>query len=143
MTILPTEFLDKQKRFTGANEGYREFPYPDNGNVSVGYGRNLSQRGISPQEADILLQNDIEYFYLKLSYVVSFFDSLDDIRKMGLIDMCFNLGLHGFLTFENMLHSIANGNMEGAANEVLNSKAAKQNPIRYQKIADIIRTGVL
>ena len=43
------------------HEDKRSFPYVDSvGKVSIGIGRNLDDRGLSPDEIDYLYRNDIE-----------------------------------------------------------------------------------
>ena len=42
------------------HEGLRLKPYQDTiGKLTIGYGRNLDDRGISKEEAEYLLRNDI------------------------------------------------------------------------------------
>lgn len=126
------------------HESFRQFPYTDStGHLTVGIGRNLSTRGVSQNEAFQLLDDDVMYFSSKLSSIVPTFDKLDDNRKIVLIDMCFNLGVNGFLGFGNMLECLENNEYDKAANEILNSKAASQCPNRYEELAYIMRTGEL
>lgn len=132
------------KNLLVSNEKYEQFPYVDTtGHLTVGIGRNLSDRGISPDEALALLDDDINYFNSKLNSLLSFFSGLDEPRQIVLIDMCFNLGVHGFLDFHRMLDAIENEDWEKAAEEILNSKAADQCPDRYKQLANIMKTGEL
>lgn len=126
------------------HESFKAFPYLDTtGHTTIGIGRNLSDRGISESEALVLLDDDIQYFSAKLYKLLPFFDGLSDNRKIVLIDMCFNLGIHGFCDFKSMLEAIERNDYGKAAEEILNSKAAHQCPERYQQLAYIMKTDEL
>ena len=132
----------KLKQLLVQHESYRQFVYTDStGHLTVGIGRNLSDRGISTTEAFYLLDDDILYFSSKLSHFCDFFSGLDENRQIALIDMCFNLGVQGFLNFKNMISALEAGNYEDAAKEMLNSKWAEQVQDRATCLANIIRTG--
>lgn len=128
-------------------EGYRQFPYSCTaGFRTVGIGRNLDHRGITLEEAKILLANDIEYFADKLARGLpmmnyTFFADLDEVRKTVLIDMCFNLGVAGLYKFENMFKALEHKDYEAAAKEMLDSKWSKQVKGRAVKLAQMMRTG--
>jgi len=132
----------KLKSLLLKHEAYKQFPYSDSaGYLTVGVGRNLQTRGISQPEALYLLDEDIKYFSTKLSSTLKFFNSLDENRQLALIDMCFNLGVQGFLNFKQMLLALEACDYERAANEMLESKWADQVKDRAVELANIIRTG--
>lgn len=124
------------------HEGLRLKPYKCSaGKLTIGYGRNLEDRGITQKEADILLINDIYLCYQELDYF-SWFSDLDNVRQMALVDLCFNMGLPTLLTFRKALSAMAEGLYEKAAEEFLDSKWARQvGKNRSGKIAEMIRTG--
>jgi lysozyme len=123
-------------------EGFRQFPYNDTtGNLTIGYGRNLTANGVSKNEAIGLLENDVQYFISKLNSPL--FNSLSETRKIVLVDMCFNLGVNGLMNFESMWEAIKAGDFEDAADEILESKAAVQAPSRYQQLAQMMKTGAI
>jgi lysozyme len=125
-----------------SQEGCKLFPYTDiTGHLSIGIGRNLVDRGISSNEAFYLLDDDIIYFTDKLNHYLNFFYKMDENRQIALIDMCFNLGVQGFLNFKKMILALEAGDYQRAADEIISSKAAEQNPNRYQSLANIMRTG--
>jgi lysozyme len=144
MIGMTPESRIKLRNLLTANEKYSQFPYVDTtGHITVGIGRNLTDRGISINEALQLLDDDILYFSNKLASVVTYFDSLDDNRQVVLVNMCFNLGINGFLAFRGMLSCLEKRDFEGAAAEILQSKAAEQCPDRYRQLANIMKTGEL
>lgn len=134
----------KLKNLLVQHESYKQFPYTDTtGHLTIGIGRNLSERGISTNEALSLLDDDIFYFSSKLDSLLPYFSSLDDNRAIVLVDMCFNVGVRGLLEFKEMLKYIEEKDYEKASQEISNSKAAHQNINRYQQLAYIMKTGDL
>lgn len=134
----------KLKNLLVQHESYKQFPYIDQTNhITVGLGRNLTDRGISTTEAFYLLDDDIQYFYSKLLHYLPYFAELSENRQIALIDMCFNLGLQGFLNFHGMLAAIQLHLYNQAAEEMLSSKWAEQVGERAHQLSNIIRTGQL
>ena len=124
------------------HEGMRRKPYRCTaGKLTIGVGRNLDDRGISPDEAMYMLANDIKDSRRELSAAFSWFDKLDDVRQSVLIDMCVNLGLSRLQGFRNTLALIGVGKYEAAAQEMLNSKWAEQVGRRAQRLSRMMATG--
>ena len=139
---MTPEGKQKLKQLLVKHESYRQFPYTDTtGHLTVGIGRNLVDRGISVTEASYLLDDDIVYFFGKLAHFLGFFEKLNENRQIALIDMCFNLGIQGFLNFREMILALESHDYERAACEMLNSKWAEQVGERATCLATIMRTG--
>lgn len=129
-------------RLLTLDEQYRQYPYRDSlGILTIGIGRNLEQRGISKAEADYLLSTDINDSYAELAQHLIFFESLDEVRKVVLIDMCVNMGIERLLGFVKMLQAIKAGDYQAAANEMRNSKWAMQVHGRAERLAHMMETG--
>ena len=117
------------KTYIKDNEGSnivngRHMPYKDSvGKVTCGYGRNLSDNGISEYEATIMLDADVSDALTDLRKVFNYdeFDCLSFNRKMALCDMMFNLGMVQFLKFKKMIQAIKDKNYDVAANEIFDS----------------------
>ena len=134
----------KLKNLLVKHESYKQFPYVDtSGHLTIGIGRNLDNRGISLPEAYYLVDEDITYFSGKLQQYLKFFHKIDENRQVVLINMCFNLGVQGFLNFTHMILALEALDFERAADEILSSKWAEQVGERAQQLAQIMRTGVL
>jgi lysozyme len=124
------------------HEGLRLKPYTDTvGKLTLGIGRNLEDKGITEQEALFMLNNDVDYFYGQLNKKLTWFKSLDDARQNVLINMAFNLGVAGLLSFVNTLSAISYGHYSQASREMLDSKWAKQVGYRAEELAEQMRTG--
>jgi lysozyme len=121
------------------HEGYRQFRYLCTaGRNTIGYGRNLDDKGVSMPEAEELLKNDIDYYCAKLAQTVSSFNQLSDARQAVLIDIAFNCGLSGLMKFRKMLSAINNLDYALAAAEIIDSEIAEN---RKKQIAAMMETG--
>ena len=125
------------------HEGLRLKPYRCTaGKLTIGYGRNLDDCGISQTEASLLLENDIQNCEKQLlDEIPEIYNSLDEVRKSVQLNMCFNLGIGGLLGFNNTLAFIAVGDWERAANGMLASKWAKQVGMRAIELSEMMRKG--
>ena len=124
------------------HEGLRLKPYTDTvGKLTLGIGRNLEDKGITEQEALFMLNNDVNYFYTNLSKILPWLSSIDDARQNVLVNMAFNLGVSGLLSFKNMLEECKNQQYNFASIEMLDSKWAKQVGYRAEELAEQMRTG--
>ena len=125
------------------HEGLRLKPYTDTvGKLTIGVGRNLTDVGISKQEAMYLLHDDIQKVQEQLAEQ-SWFSGLNEARQMAITDMAFNLGLQGLLGFKKAIAALQAGDFASAASEMLNSKWAEQVGARARELANIVRTGEL
>ena len=124
------------------HDGLKLKPYKDSvGKLTIGYGRNLDDRGINLDEAEFLLDNDINAVFSGLTSKIPSFGSLDNVRQAVLMDMGYNLGLLGLLGFTKMLAAVEKRDFETAAAEMLNSTWAKQVGDRATEDAALMRKG--
>jgi lysozyme len=124
------------------HEGTRLKPYVDTvGKMTIGVGRNLTDRGISQEEAQLMLQNDLLEVRDALRRNLPWTATLDVIRYSVLQDMSFNLGIAGLLKFAKFLAFVQHGDYEAASAEMLRSKWAKQVVSRAIRLAEMMRTG--
>lgn len=132
----------KLQNLLARHEGLRLTPYQDTvGKWTIGYGRNLDDKGITESEAEFLMTNDIIEVSEELDRRIDFWNSLDLVRKAALTDMAFNLGIRGLLGFKKMLAAMRVADWQEAARQALDSKWSKQVGQRSWDIADMIITG--
>ena len=125
------------------NEGLRLKPYRDSlGFWTIGYGRNLSQSGISQEEAELMLQCDldraVESFCLLPRGIKI---NCNEVRRDVLIEMIFQLGYNGVLKFKCMMKAICNWDFSLAASEMKDSLWMNQTPVRCEKLAEKMLRG--
>ena len=125
------------------DEELRLKPYTDSvGKLTIGVGRNLTDKGISVQEAQGLLANDIADATADLQAKLPWTATLDDVRKGALLNMTFNMGIGGLLEFHDFLARMQRGDFSGAAGAMLDSLWARQVGPRATRLSMQIQTGV-
>lgn len=130
------------KRLT-IEEGLRLKPYRCTaGKLSIGIGRNLDDRGITKEEAEYLLANDLQGVYADLDRNLPWWREMNEARQVVIADMCFNLGISRLLGFKNTLSAMRAGNYFLAADGMLNSAWAKQVGNRAVNLAHIMLKGI-
>jgi len=134
--------LSELKQLLVKHEGVRAKPYHDSvGKLTIGVGRNLDDVGLFKDEIDLMLTNDIFRCIDDLNSHLPWWNELDSVRQMVLVNMCFNLGVHGLLGFKNTLESIKTGNYERASQQMLESKWAKQVQGRAVELSIMMKGG--
>ena len=122
------------------DEGLRLTPYHCTaGKLTIGVGRNLDDLGITAEEADYLLENDIGRVAMELDHNIPWWRGLPAGAQRALVNMAFNLGWPRLSGFTNMLAALEAGDMATAAAEALNSRWAGQVGERADRIAALIR----
>jgi lysozyme len=136
---MPITCLEDQLR---RDEGFRSHPYQDSvGKLTIGVGRNLDDVGISAQESDVLLANDIKAATVSLESTFPWTMDLDEVRKGALLNMTFNIGVRGLSQFHDFLAKLEAKEFPGAKAAMLDSLWAKQVGPRAQRLALQIESG--
>lgn len=127
------------------DEGFMPYAYEcTSGAITLGYGRNVDEKfggGVSQMEAEFLLQNDINRVISQIRTRWPWFDKLDEARKGVLCAMAFQMGLEGLGKFALTLKHVEAGDYARAADELLDSRWAKQTPNRAARMARQMREG--
>ena len=109
------------------------------GKLTVGYGRNIEDNGISEAEAEYLLNVDVENVRRELIDRLPWATGLDEVRWAVLVDMCFNLGWPRLSKFKKTLAYIKSAQYNDAAMEMLDSRWASQVGKRAIRLAEMMR----
>lgn len=111
------------------------------GKLTIGYGHNLEDNGLTKTACEYILIEDIEEAKKNLYAIFTrdFFDSLSNNQKIALIDMMFNLGMSRFLTFKKFILAVKQRNFDRASVEIIHSRAYQQNKSRYKKLSEQIK----
>lgn len=137
-----TEVITNLKDQLLRDEELRLKPYTDSvGKLTIGIGRNLTDKGISFTEAQQMLVNDIAAAVAELQTAFPWTAILDDVRKAALLNMTFNMGIGGVLEFHDFLGKLEAGDFSGAAGAMLDSKWARQVQGRATRLSQQIQTG--
>lgn len=134
----PADLIAQLRR----HEGLRLRPYRCTADkLTIGIGRNLDDVGINEEEAVYLLVNDINRVVKELQRDFLVFDRLDDVRKVVLIDMCFNLGISRLRMFKKMFAAIDEKDWTLAAAEMVDSRWCSQVGQRCKTLKLMMETG--
>lgn len=121
------------------HEGLRLKPYRCSaGKLTIGYGRNLEDRGINETEAEFMLRADAEESW---EWAATEFPELDEVRLAVIANMHFNLGPTRLRLFHNMYKALRNGAYTMAAEEMLDSLWARQVGKRAKELVTQMKTG--
>tara|TARA_R110000782_G_scaffold232377_1_gene318614 strand:+ start:904 stop:1320 length:417 start_codon:yes stop_codon:yes gene_type:complete len=127
------------------HEGVETHAYKCTANkTTIGVGRNIDRKGgigLSNDEIDYLLSNDVKRVNDELTVAFSWYGVLDAVRKDAIMDMCFNMGLPRLMKFKKSLAAMYIGDYELAAAEFLDSRWAKQVGQRATTVTNMIRSG--
>jgi lysozyme len=140
MTDLQTMLMSQEG--TGPRDAHGRFlPYEDSlGKLTIGYG-HLVAKGLPPDIALMLFQCDIADAIEDVRHCFSCYDQLSRPRQLVLVSMAFNLGRERLSKFTHFLGAVERGAWSEAADEILDSKAAREDaPSRYKALADMMRT---
>ena len=126
------------------HEGVRDKVYLCSaGYETIGVGRNISEDGLglSDDEIDYLLNNDIKRVREELTEEYYWFAGLDEARQDAMIDISFNLGQTRLRGVVKSLEAMAREDFDTAADEFMDSKWSEQVGDRAVEVTEIIRTG--
>lgn len=135
--------LERAKHYTKRFEGLRLKPYTcPAGKLTIGYGHNLDDNGITEDIAVRLLDADLMTAEREVRQRFTHFYKLNEARQFVLVDMAFNMGIAKLMTFKKMFAALAKDEYPTAAREMLNSKWAVQVGNRAKALAEIMKSGV-
>lgn len=123
------------------HEGLKLKPYRCTaGKLTIGVGRNLEDKGLTEDEALFLLANDIREISKQLEQY-GWYRGLDAIRQKVIVDMAFNLGVYGLLSFKDTIQALNCYDYDMAAKEMENSRWYRQVGERGRRLVEMMRTG--
>ena len=112
-------------------------------NHTIGVGHNLDAVPISYEAAMQILEDDILAVMGELNLRLPWWNTLDDVRQRVLANMCFNLGIEDLMLFTTFLPLMEKGDYGAAADDLANTKIAKDEPKRIARLISMIRTGTV
>ena len=136
--------IDEVTESLRQEEGWSQTVYQcSEGHWTLGYGRNVDPHtgiGISREEGELMLANDVRRTIEELENAFPQFGDLDQQRTAVLIELGFQLGTPTLRKFTNMLAGLWAGDNDRAADELLDSRYARQVPARARRYAERLRS---
>lgn len=137
-----------KKRTIGIGRNFQDVPFSMQecielfGTTSISFNtanQILSNRGITKEQAYMLLNNDITKCIKQLERQPFWKSVVDDEnRKNAIIDLCFNMGINRLLEFKKTLAAITNKDWKTAADNLIDSKWYTQVGDRGDRIVKLI-----
>ena len=123
------------------HEGFVEHVYDDSlGIPTIGYGFAIKDLVLEEDLCDEILLRKRRILGRSVMGKLTFFDSLPSDCKDVLMEMCYQLGVTGVSKFKKALKAMEDVDWEKAADEMLDSKWAKQTPNRAKEMSNIVRS---
>ena len=128
------------------HEGFRNMVYKDTlGKRTIGWGHLC--RKDETWEDGLEYSTDVLQHYFDIDFDTAIYGADSLCGNMGLperaeeilIEMCFQLGTTGVSNFKNMLKGLEEKDYNKAADEMLDSKWAKQTPNRANELSNMMR----
>ncbi len=133
------------KKWLQGHEGYVDEVYLDSeGEPTCGWGHLLAVGSKVPLSvSQIFFERDFKQAKADLKTLTSTHSlpNIGQVRKAVLLGMLFQMGLSGVKGFEKMIAALMDKNWNKAADEMLDSKWAKQTSVRAKEAATMMRTG--
>ena len=146
MPLDRDRLLERLKEEEGDHEGVNLCPTcgcsrDPLGIATIGYGRNIRDFPLTGPEKEVLLRTNLEVAIQDAKSLFPNFDTLSPVRQEALSELSFNLGRSRLGLFRKTRAAVAAGDWDEAAVQILDSKAARQLPLRYGELADMMATG--
>ena len=145
--------LDSAKALVMHHEGVRKRAYDDatgkvlkpnqtlKGRLTIGYGRNLTDRDLADSEIEMLLNNALRRCQREGEKLGPWWQGLNAPRRAVIVDCLFCLGRPRFLRFRKMRAALAVGDYQEASVQLLDSKFGRTHGTRVLRLAEILRRG--
>lgn len=135
------------------DEGFRANSYLDTEGVDT-IGIGFAKKDLTPEEKQILgdepvskqsclvvLGMKLSSEYDNLNQKIDFFTSLTFNRQIALLDLAYQIGLHGLLGYKHMLADLRAGNIQQAGVDEMDSLEARETPRRAKHIFTLLTGG--
>jgi lysozyme len=109
--------------------------------LTIGYGRNIEDNGISEGEAIDLLTSDAIQAHRDAAALVPNWLKLNDVRQNVLANMAFQLGEPKLARFRKLLAAVNEERFEDAAYEMMMSAWYGQSGVRSIRLKSEMLTG--
>ena len=123
------------------HEGFRSKVYQcTEGYDTIGYGFAIKDLILDEDIAEEILIRKLERLKRNANSRFKWLEDMPVVVQEVVLNMCYQLGVTGVSKFKKALKAMEDGDWEKAADEMLDSKWAKQTPGRAKEMSDIIRS---
>ncbi len=121
-------------------EGFRSRVYQcTEGYDTIGFGFAIKDLEMTEDIAELILKEKLIKLYSRIEKQINFFKKLPiDIQDV-LLSMSYQMGVTGVTRFKKMLAAMLLKDWTKAADEMLDSKWARQTPNRAKRLSEIVR----
>ena len=122
------------------HEGFRSKVYKcTEGYDTIGYGFAIKDLEMDEDIAEEILLRKVENLISRVRKKFSWLDSVPPAVQGVIVEMSYQMGVSGVSKFKKALHAMQMFQWKLAADELLDSRWAKQIPNRAKELSDIIR----
>ena len=123
------------------HEGFRKSVYKcTEGYDTIGYGFAIKDLEMDEDIAEEILIRKVEKLIKRVRKRFDWLDSVQREVQGILVEMSYQMGLSNVSKFKKALHAMQMLQWKKAADEMLDSRWAKQTPNRAKELSDIIRS---
>ena len=136
---MPKELTDIVKDIK-KHEGFEPKVYKcTEGYYTIGYGFAIKDLVLDEDICDMILERKLKSLIKRVHKKFPFVEDLPEEAQEVVYEMCYQLGLGGFSKFKKTIQFLRLGNYKICADEMLDSRWARQTPNRAQRLSNIIR----
>ena len=122
------------------HEGFRPRVYKcTEGYDTIGYGFAIKDLELDEDIAEEILLRKLEKLIKRIRDKFDWLDTVPHEVQGVLVNMSYQMGVTGVSKFKKALHAMQMFQWKIAADELLDSRWAKQTPNRAKELSDIIR----
>ena len=122
------------------HEGFRSRVYKcTEGYDTIGYGFAIKDLELDEDIAEEILLRKLEKLIKRIRDKFEWLDTVPHEVQGVLVNMSYQMGVTGVSKFKKALHAMQMFQWKIAADELLDSRWAKQTPNRAKELSDIIR----
>ena len=125
------------------HEGFRPDVYKcSEGFDTIGYGSAIKDMKMSEEIATMLLEERVAEIFGELERRADWVQSQPTEVQGVIIEMCYQIGISGFLRFRKTISLFKQRDFVGASVEMLDSLWAKQTPNRARRLSEIVANEI-
>tara|TARA_Y100000590_G_scaffold469745_1_gene659490 strand:- start:1998 stop:2408 length:411 start_codon:yes stop_codon:yes gene_type:complete len=122
------------------SEGFRDRVYKcTEGFDTIGYGFAIKDLVLSEEISEMILKEKVEALIGRIESKFDWFVEMPPEVQSVIVECCYQLGVYGWSCFKKTIHHMKEKEFKHAADEMLDSRWAKQTPNRANMLAQIVR----